>query len=163
MRRETSALATLDVTHGSGDARYGAGEFRSGVLHGELHYPVRFRRSVARNPVGQPLALVRMLALAEVEQLWGARLGTREGDRLDVLATLIDAYADGELDPAARAAVESAMREDPQIEKRVAEHRLLRQRINAAYSAELSEGVPERLLTAALLNWNMKGSTASIA
>jgi HTH-type transcriptional regulator/antitoxin HigA len=31
-------------------------------------------------------------ALAEVERLWGARLGTPEGDRLDVLATLIDAY-----------------------------------------------------------------------
>ncbi len=31
-------------------------------------------------------------AVAEVERLWGARAGTREGDRLDVLATLIDAY-----------------------------------------------------------------------
>lgn len=31
-------------------------------------------------------------ALAEVEQLWGAKLGTPEGDRLDVLATLIDVY-----------------------------------------------------------------------
>ena len=31
-------------------------------------------------------------ALAEVEKLWGAKLGTREGDRLDVLATLVDAY-----------------------------------------------------------------------
>jgi len=31
-------------------------------------------------------------ALAEVERLWGARSGTPEGDRLDVLATLIDAY-----------------------------------------------------------------------
>ena len=31
-------------------------------------------------------------ALAEVEHLWGAKLGTPEGDRLDVLATLIDAY-----------------------------------------------------------------------
>ena len=30
-------------------------------------------------------------ALAEVERLWGARSGTPEGDRLDVLATLIDA------------------------------------------------------------------------
>ncbi|MEX2035236.1 MAG: helix-turn-helix domain-containing protein [Xanthobacteraceae bacterium] len=30
--------------------------------------------------------------LAEVERLWGAKLGTPEGDRLDVLATLIDAY-----------------------------------------------------------------------
>lgn len=31
-------------------------------------------------------------ALKEVERLWGARLGTEEGDRLDVLATLIDVY-----------------------------------------------------------------------
>src|SRR5215207_4301155 len=31
-------------------------------------------------------------ALKEVELLWGAKLGTAEGDRLDVLATLIDAY-----------------------------------------------------------------------
>jgi HTH-type transcriptional regulator/antitoxin HigA len=31
-------------------------------------------------------------ALKEVERLWGAKTGTRDGDRLDVLATLIDAY-----------------------------------------------------------------------
>jgi len=31
-------------------------------------------------------------SLAEVERLWGAKSGTSEGDRLDVLATLIDAY-----------------------------------------------------------------------
>jgi len=31
-------------------------------------------------------------ALAEIERLWGAKSGTIEGDRLDVLATLIDAY-----------------------------------------------------------------------
>ena len=31
-------------------------------------------------------------ALEEVESLWGARVGTSEGDRLDILATLIDAY-----------------------------------------------------------------------
>jgi HTH-type transcriptional regulator / antitoxin HigA len=31
-------------------------------------------------------------ALAEVELLWGAALGTPEGDRLDILATLIDVY-----------------------------------------------------------------------
>ena len=31
-------------------------------------------------------------ALAEVERLWGAKSGTAKGDRLDVLATLIDAY-----------------------------------------------------------------------
>src|SRR5262249_34668443 len=31
---------------------------------------------------------------AEVERLWGAKSGTAEGDRLDVLATLIEAYED---------------------------------------------------------------------
>src|SRR5271154_254640 len=31
-------------------------------------------------------------ALKEVGRLWGAKAGTRDGDRLDVLATLIDAY-----------------------------------------------------------------------
>ncbi len=31
-------------------------------------------------------------AMAEVERLWGAPAGTPEGDRLDVLATLVDAY-----------------------------------------------------------------------
>ena len=37
-------------------------------------------------------------ALAEIENLWGARLGSPKGDRLDVLATLIDAY-ENEHDP----------------------------------------------------------------
>jgi HTH-type transcriptional regulator/antitoxin HigA len=31
-------------------------------------------------------------ALREVERLWGTKAGTRDGDRLDVLATLVDAY-----------------------------------------------------------------------
>ncbi len=31
-------------------------------------------------------------ALKKVERVWGAKSGTPEGDRLDVLATLIDAY-----------------------------------------------------------------------
>jgi HTH-type transcriptional regulator / antitoxin HigA len=31
-------------------------------------------------------------ALAELGRLWGAKAGTPAGDRLDVLATLIDAY-----------------------------------------------------------------------
>ena len=33
-------------------------------------------------------------ALAEVERLWGAKLGTPAGDRLDILVTLIEAYED---------------------------------------------------------------------
>lgn len=31
-------------------------------------------------------------AIAEVERLWGSPSGTPEGDRLDILATLIDVY-----------------------------------------------------------------------
>jgi HTH-type transcriptional regulator/antitoxin HigA len=31
-------------------------------------------------------------ALAEAERLWGAKSDTPEGERLDVLATLIDTY-----------------------------------------------------------------------
>lgn len=31
-------------------------------------------------------------ALKEIERLWGAAEGTPEGDRLEVLATLVDAY-----------------------------------------------------------------------
>ena len=31
-------------------------------------------------------------ALSDIERLWGSKIGTPEGDRLDVLATLIDAY-----------------------------------------------------------------------
>ena len=31
-------------------------------------------------------------ALAEMESLWGSASGTAKGDRLDILATLVDAY-----------------------------------------------------------------------
>ncbi len=37
-------------------------------------------------------------AMAEVERLWGTKSGTPRGDRLDVLATLIDAW-EGEHHP----------------------------------------------------------------
>jgi HTH-type transcriptional regulator/antitoxin HigA len=51
-------------------------------------------------------------ALEEIERLWGAAEGTPEGDRLDVLATLIDAYENKrwpvvDMDPVA--AIEAAM------------------------------------------------------
>jgi HTH-type transcriptional regulator / antitoxin HigA len=32
------------------------------------------------------------VALREIERVWGAKEGTPEGDRLDVLATLVEAY-----------------------------------------------------------------------
>jgi anti-sigma factor RsiW len=59
------------------------------------------------------------------------------------------AFADGELEGAARAEVEMALLENPELEKRVAQHRALRRRMQMAYSAELSEPVPERLRAAA--------------
>ncbi len=54
-------------------------------------------------------------ALAEVEALWGAADGTPEGDRLDVLVTLIEAYETkrwpiAEMDPVE--AIEAAMQHD---------------------------------------------------
>jgi anti-sigma factor ChrR (cupin superfamily) len=59
------------------------------------------------------------------------------------------AYADGELDAAARASVEMAMQEDPEIGKRVARHRALREAMQSAFSTVLNEPVPERLIQAA--------------
>ena len=59
------------------------------------------------------------------------------------------AYVDGELDPEARAQVEAAMRDDPDLSERVAKHRELRAKIQLAYAPELTEAVPERLLAAA--------------
>jgi hypothetical protein len=59
------------------------------------------------------------------------------------------AFADDELDPTTRAAVAAAMRDDPEIERRVARHRALRAKIRLAYSAELQQPSPERLLAAA--------------
>jgi hypothetical protein len=56
------------------------------------------------------------------------------------------AFADGEADEATRADVEHAMREDPEISKRVERHRALRRRLQAGFAAELAEPVPERLL-----------------
>ena len=55
------------------------------------------------------------------------------------------AYADGELDAASRAAVAQAVADDPALAAQVAAHQALRQRLAAAFAADLSEPVPERL------------------
>ena len=54
-------------------------------------------------------------ALREIEALWGAAEGSTAGDRLDVLATLVEAYEEkrwplDELDPVE--AIEAAMAHD---------------------------------------------------
>ncbi len=59
------------------------------------------------------------------------------------------AFADDELDPTTRAAVAAAMRDDPEIERRVTRHRALRARIRLAYSADIQQPVPERVVAAA--------------
>jgi hypothetical protein len=59
------------------------------------------------------------------------------------------AYADGELDAATRADIEAAMREDPEIGKRIARHRALREAMRGAFATVLDEPVPERLVAAA--------------
>jgi HTH-type transcriptional regulator/antitoxin HigA len=54
-------------------------------------------------------------AVEEIDRLWGAPEGTPEGDRLDVLATLVDAYEEmrwplTEMDPIE--AIEAAMAQE---------------------------------------------------
>jgi hypothetical protein len=65
---------------------------------------------------------------------------------MSVSTETLMAYADGELDAAARAEVEEAMRDDPSIAERIAQFRRQRAKLEAAYAAELEEPVPERLL-----------------
>lgn len=59
------------------------------------------------------------------------------------------AYADGELDASTRAAVEAAMASDPEMARRISQHKALRNRVSSAFNKLLDEPVPARLLTAA--------------
>jgi hypothetical protein len=58
----------------------------------------------------------------------------------------VNAYVDGELDAATRAALEAAMATDPQLAARIARQRALRAQLRAAFAPVLTEPVPERLL-----------------
>ena len=62
-------------------------------------------------------------ALAEIDRLWGSAAGTADGDRLDVLMTLVDAYErarwpDEDIDPvdAVKARMENAGRTRKEFE-----------------------------------------------
>jgi hypothetical protein len=59
------------------------------------------------------------------------------------------AYADGEVDAATRAIVEAAMRDDPEVRRRVAHHQALREAVKGAFAAVIDEPVPRRLIAAA--------------
>lgn len=58
---------------------------------------------------------------------------------------ILMAYADGELDPDQRAAIDQAMRDDPAVAAAVARHQALRRDVFAAFAGTLDEPVPARL------------------
>lgn len=58
------------------------------------------------------------------------------------------AYADDQLDESTRIAVQSAMAEDAEIARRIAQHRELRKRLRSAFDPVLTEPVPSRLTEA---------------
>lgn len=55
------------------------------------------------------------------------------------------AYVDGELDDARRAEIESALGRDPELVRRVEEHRALRARLSEAFAPVLRQPVPAQL------------------
>ena len=59
------------------------------------------------------------------------------------------AYADDELDTQTRGAVEAAMASDPEIARRVAQHKALRGKLRVAFNNVLDEPTPQRLVDAA--------------
>ncbi len=59
------------------------------------------------------------------------------------------AYADGELDAATRHQVQDAIDQDPEIARRVASHRALRDSLRSSFDPVLNETLPTRLITAA--------------
>jgi len=62
------------------------------------------------------------------------------------------AYADGELDPAQRAAIAAALEKDPALAARVEKHRALRTAVASAFATVIDQPVPDRLRAAATGN-----------
>ncbi len=59
------------------------------------------------------------------------------------------AFADGELDEVKRAEIAAAVENDPELARRVAQHRALRDRVAGAFGPVLGQPVPERLVNTA--------------
>jgi hypothetical protein len=68
---------------------------------------------------------------------------------MKITEELLMAYADGEADAEARAAIEAAMARDAALRERVETHRRLRGRLAGAFGAAMTDPVPERLHAAA--------------
>jgi len=62
---------------------------------------------------------------------------------------ILMAYVDGELDDASRDEVEDAMAANPDVARRVARQKALREELRVAFDGVLNEPVPERLVSAA--------------
>jgi hypothetical protein len=61
------------------------------------------------------------------------------------------AYADGELSAAERTEIETAMAQDTQMARRIAEHKALRFELGAAFAGVIQEDIPNRLTEAVRL------------
>ncbi len=59
------------------------------------------------------------------------------------------AYADNELDAKTRAAVEEAMATDPEVARKIAQHKALRGKVHLAFNNVVREPTPQRLIDAA--------------
>ena len=59
------------------------------------------------------------------------------------------AYADNELDAQTRKALEAAMATDPELARRVAQHKALRGKLRVVFDKTLEEPVPQRLIDTA--------------
>jgi hypothetical protein len=60
------------------------------------------------------------------------------------------AYADGELDELRRAEIAAAIEKDPELARRIEQHRALRAEVAGAFAGLVNQPVPERLRAAAL-------------
>lgn len=73
------------------------------------------------------------------------------------------AYADGELDPATRSAVERAIRADPTLAAKVRQHTAMRSNVFAAFAPITDEPVPPRLTAATRSGKVIQLNTARVA
>jgi hypothetical protein len=69
------------------------------------------------------------------------------------------AYADNELDAQTRTAVEAAMAADPEIARRVAQHKALRGKVRLAFDNVINEPTPQRLVKTARGTPTREGTT----
>jgi anti-sigma factor RsiW len=69
-------------------------------------------------------------------------------DKTPLADETLMAYADGELEPASRLEVEAAMAADPDVARRVEQHRAFRKKLRATFDPVLLETVPDSLVSA---------------